>query len=78
MTTKELKHQLIEKVNKLNDDDLLMDLIRLIDADNIDNDIYALSENHKKAIEKAIEQVGNGEYLTKEQSNRETDEWLNK
>ncbi len=78
MTTKELKHQLIEKVNKLNDDDLLMDLIRLIDADNIDNDIYTLSKNHKKAIEKAIEQVGNGEYLTNEQSNRETDEWLNK
>lgn len=78
MTTKELKHQLIERVNKLNDDDLLMDLIRLIDTDNIDNDIYALSENHKLAIEKAIGQIENGEYLTNEQSNKETDEWLSK
>ena len=69
MITKELKHQLIEKVNKLNNDDLLMDLISLIDADNIDNDIYTLSENHKLAIEKAIGQIENGEYLTNEQSN---------
>ena len=69
MITKELNHQLIEKVNKLNNDDLLMDLISLIDADNIDNDIYTLSENHKLAIEKAIGQIENGEYLTNEQSN---------
>jgi hypothetical protein len=78
MTTKELKHQLIEKVNNLNDDDLLMDLIKLIDADSIVNDIYRLSDNHKSAIEKAIAQIEGGEYLTNEQSNKETDEWLSK
>lgn len=78
MTTKELKHQLIERVNKLNDEDILMDLIRLIDIESIDNDIYALSDNHKLAIENAIGQIKNGEYLTNEQSNKETVEWLNK
>jgi hypothetical protein len=78
MTNKELKHQLIERVIKLTDDNLLMDLIRLIDNDNIDNDIYTLSENHKLAIEKAIKQIENDDYLTNEQSNKEADEWLSK
>lgn len=78
MTTKELKYQLIERVLMLNDDDLLLDLIRLIDNESIDNDTYRLSNNHKLAVGEAIRQIENGEYLTNQQSNKETDEWLNK
>jgi RNA polymerase-binding transcription factor DksA len=78
MTTKELKHTVIDKVKELEDDNLLNDLIKLIDDNSIDNDIYQLSDNHKAAIDIAIKQIENGDYLTNEQSNKEIDEWLNK
>ena len=36
------------------------------------------TDNHKNAINKAIDQIGNGDYLTNDQSNKQIDEWLNK
>ena len=77
MTTKDLRAQVIDKVNKLEDESLLNDLIRLID-DNTDDEIHRLSDNHKKAINTAIGQIEKGDYLTDEQSNKQIDEWLNK
>ena len=78
MKTKELRHIVINKVNKLEDKDLLNDLIRLIEDSTTDNEIYLLSDNHKKTINTAINQIEKGDYLTHKQSNQQIDEWLNK
>ena len=78
MTTNELRHRVIKKINELDDENLLHDLIRLIEDSKDDNEIYRLSDNHKKAINIAIDQIGKGDYLTNEQSNQQIDEWLNK
>ena len=78
MTTKELRYKVIKKINELDDENLLHDLIRLIEDSTDDNEIYRLSDNHKKAINIAIDQLGKGDYLTNEQSNHQIDEWLNK
>jgi len=43
-----------------------------------DSEIYRLSDNHKTAIDTAINQIENGDFLTNEQSNKEIDEWLNR
>ncbi|OFY48748.1 MAG: hypothetical protein A2W85_12225 [Bacteroidetes bacterium GWF2_41_31] len=69
MTTNELKHKVIDKINKIEDDCLLKDLIKLIEDSTDDNEIYRLSDNHKKAINTAIDQIEKGDYLTTEQSN---------
>ncbi|MFW6328279.1 MAG: hypothetical protein ACOC2F_08220 [Bacteroidota bacterium] len=78
MTTRELRHKVIDKINKLDDESLLNDLIKLIDDTVNEDQIYRLSDNHKKAICTAIDQIAKGDYLTNEQSNQEIDEWLNK
>jgi hypothetical protein len=78
MTTKELRHKVIDKVNELEDENLLHDLIRLIDDSTDDNERYRLSDNHKKAIKQAIVQIEKGDYLTNEQSNQQIGKWLNK
>jgi len=52
MTTKELRHRVINKISELDDEDLLQDLIRLIEDSTDDKEIYRLSDNHKKAINK--------------------------
>jgi hypothetical protein len=77
MTTIELKRRVIDKVNKVSDESLLLDLIRLLD-DGDDNEIYRLSQKHKNAIQTAINQIENGEFLTNDQADKEIDEWLNK
>jgi hypothetical protein len=69
MTTNELKHKVIDKINELEDDSLLNDLIKLFEDSTDDNEIYRLSNNHKKAISTAIDQIEKGDYLTNEQSN---------
>lgn len=78
MTTNELRHKVINRINELDDDSLLKDLIRLIEDSIDDNEIVRLSDNHKNAIHIAIDQIEKGEYLTNEQSNKQIDEWLNK
>lgn len=78
MTTKELSHRVIKKIKKLDDENLLHDLIRIIEDSTDDNAIFLLSENHKKAINQAIDQIEKGDYLTNVQSKQQIDEWLNK
>jgi hypothetical protein len=78
MTTIEIKNQVIGKINQLTDNELLMDVYKLLDDSLMDSDIYRLSYNHKVAIDTAINQINNGDFLNSEQANKEIDEWLNK
>ena len=63
MTTIELKLRKIDRVNKVNDDSLLMDLMWLLE-DSDGNEIYRLSHTHKIAIQTAINQIETGDFLT--------------
>jgi hypothetical protein len=78
MTTIEMKNQVIGKINQLTDNELLMDVYKLLNDNLEDSDIYKLSDNHKIAINTAISQIDNGDFLTNDQSNKEINEWLNK
>jgi len=77
MTTNELKNQVIGKINQLDDNELLMEVCKLLDDSLVDSDVYKLSDNHKIAIDKAISQIDNGNFLTNDQANKEINEWLN-
>jgi predicted transcriptional regulator len=78
MTTIELKEQLISRISQLSDNDLLMDVYKLLENCSDDSEIYNLTDNHKSAIATAINQINNGDFLTNEQANNEIDAWLNK
>jgi hypothetical protein len=78
MTTIEMKDQVIGKINQLSDMELLMDVYKLLNDNFSDSEIYRLSDNHKAAIDTAITQIANGDFLTNEQSNKEINEWLNR
>ena len=77
MTTIEMKNQVIVKINQLTDNELLMDVYKLLDDSLMDSDVYKLSDNHKTAIDRAISQIENGDFLTNDQANKEITEWLN-
>lgn len=79
MSTVELRKRLIEKIQKTQDNRLLEEAFRLLDLETTEDiEIYRLTEEQKKAIGEAREQVKNGQFLTEEQANKEIDEWLNK
>jgi len=78
MTTIEMKNQVIGKIKQLTDNELLMDVYKLLDDSLMDSEIYRLSDNQKVAIDTAINQINNGDFLTSEQANKEINEWLNK
>jgi len=77
MTTIEMKNQVIGKINQLTDNELLMDVYKLLDDSFVESDVYKLSDNHKIAIDRAISQIDNGDFLTNDQANKEISEWLN-
>jgi len=78
MTTVEMKKQVIGQINQLNDIEVLTDVYKLLNIDKVDLDIYKLSDNHKLAVDMAINQIANGDFLTNDQANKEVDKWLNK
>lgn len=78
MNTAELRNTVINKIQNLNNDELLRDLIRLIDDAENDSYYLGLTQVHITAIQTAIHQIENGSFLTNEQANREIGEWLNR
>lgn len=78
MTTLELRNQVIGRINQVNDDELLQDVFKLLDINQTDSEVFKLTNNHKEAIETAINQINNGDYLTNEQANKEINTWLRK
>lgn len=78
MTTLEIKNQVIERINRLTDEELLMEVYKLLDDSNIDSEINHLSDAHKAAIDVAIDQINSGDFLTNEEANYEVNAWLNK
>jgi len=78
MTTKELQHKIIDMVSKLENEELLNDLMKLMETTAGENELYQLSAAHKKAIYKATEQIEQGNYLVHEEANKQINTWLNK
>ncbi len=78
MSTVELRKRLIEKIQKTDNENLLEEAYRLLELETEDIEIYKLSDEQRKAVNEAKQQIKSGEYLTDDQANKEIDEWLNK
>ncbi|MDE3182350.1 MAG: hypothetical protein KGM16_02925 [Bacteroidota bacterium] len=78
MSTLELKKNLIEKISKIENEDLLNEVNRLIEIETSDIEVYKFSDEQKAAIAEAQIQIKNGEFLTDEEATKEINEWLKK
>ena len=76
MTTVELKNQIVSKVQIINDSDLLEAMLRLLEFETNETEVYVLGVQQKQAIEISRAQIKNGEFYTEEQANKITEEWL--
>ena len=78
MSTVELRKRLIDKIQKTENKDLLEEASRLLELEMDNIEVYKLTDDQRKAVQEGREQIKQGKYLTDEQANKETDEWLNK
>ncbi len=72
-----LQEILIQKISSTKDERILQEVNRIFET-GIDEDIYQLTPEQIVGIEESKEQIKNGQYLTKEEANKEIQEWLNK
>ena len=63
MLTLDLKKQLIDKINKNENRELLDEAIRLFDIESEDIDVFKLNIEQRDAMDEARQQIKNGQYL---------------
>ncbi len=78
MSTTELKELLIERIQKIDNEDVLTELYKLLDINAGELNIYKLTVSEKEEIYAVKKQVEKGDTLTNEEANNEIDQWLKK
>lgn len=78
MSTIELRKRLLEKIQAIEDNELLEEAYRLLTLETEDVEPYLLNADQNNAIVEARQQIQNGQALTGEQADKEIDEWLSK
>jgi hypothetical protein len=78
MSTTELRKRLIDKIQKTDNENLLQEAYRLLELETEDIEIYKPSDDQKRAVDEARQQIKSGQFLTNDQADKEIDEWLSK
>jgi hypothetical protein len=78
MSNIELKEKIFGKINQISDNGLLSEVSRILEISSTDSEIFITSLNHKAAINEAIVQIEDNNFLTEIQANSEIERWLSK
>lgn len=78
MSTIELRNIVIDKIRKIENEDLLNEVNRLSEIETSDIEIYKFSNEQKAAITEAEIQIKNGQFLTDEEAKKDIEECLKK
>ncbi len=70
-----LKEKLINKIKEIDDPAILEEVSNLFELQEPET-IYTTSNEQKKAIDEAQQQIKTNQTLNKDQANKESDEWL--
>ena len=74
MNIQNLKEELINSINNIQDIEYLKGLNQLVkDKD----EVYILSEEQEAAINEGLKDIEEGRYVTDEELNKEVNKWLN-
>jgi predicted transcriptional regulator len=78
MLSKEMKKQLIDKIQSTDDNNILEEVYRKLEVSTQEVDMIMLTDDQKTQIDKGIRDIEEGRFLTTDEANREIDEWLKK
>jgi|688.fasta_scaffold994687_1 predicted transcriptional regulator len=76
MTITEIKKEILERVNQLDDDWVLEDVYRILQAPFESKVKFVFSQVQKDNLDAIEKEIDNGLYVTNEQSEKDLDEWL--
>ncbi len=78
MAVIELKNQVKDRIESVNDEYLLEEILNLIDFESEKEEIYIIPSDHQKELEISIEQMKNGDTISNEDVNAKVQKWLSK
>jgi len=76
MSTAELRKRLIERIKRSRRPDLLKEAYQLMGTDTDDLEVYKVSPEQRKAVEKGMKAAKAGKVIPSKEADREIDEWL--
>ncbi len=76
LSTNEIKQQLTEGIENIDENDFLLTIKELIDRKYSPSAISALTSQQKQRIVESEQQIENGDYLTDDEVNKLIDRWL--
>jgi hypothetical protein len=78
MSTAELKKKLIGKITDTENENLLLEVYRLLEIEEGDLAIYKLTDEQISVVEESQQQIKKGKFLSDHDANKEIDEWFGK
>lgn len=76
MSTNEIKQQLMEGIENIDDNDFLLTIKELIDRKYSTSAIPVLTSQQKQRIAESEQQIENGDYLPDDEVNKLISQWL--
>ncbi len=67
MSTAELKNKLKEKIDELNEDYLLEELLSIIDLETSKTEVFKIPEKHKESLERSLKEMDEGQTTSHQQ-----------
>ena len=78
MAVIELKNKVRKRIESLNDEHLLEEILNLIDFESDKEEVYSIPPDHQKELEISLRQMKNGNTISNEDVNDKVQKWLSK
>lgn len=78
MTNLELKNQVKERIDLVNNTYLLEEILNLLDFESEDNEIFVIPNEHLQELDKSVEQMKNGKTISNDLVNLKVQKWLSR
>ena len=78
MAVSELKKQVKNRIELVNDEHILEEILILLDFESEQQEMFMIPSDHEKELEISLEQMKNGDTITNEDVNIKVQKWLSK
>ncbi|MBK9566977.1 MAG: hypothetical protein IPO37_17945 [Saprospiraceae bacterium] len=78
MISLELRNQVKERINQVNDAYLLEEILNLIDFETSKEELFSIPSDHQKELDISIAQMKKGQTISNELVDKKVREWLSK
>ena len=78
MISIELKNQVKERIDQVNDAYLLEEILNLIDFETSKEELFSIPSDHQKELDISIAQMKKGQTISNELVDKKVQQWLSK